>query len=288
MSYEELSVVTLNALNNKFMLEERIERIAYELLDLHADVVMLQEIFFEEDGSSPSLQTICDITGLNVVAVNPVPIPNRAGFLFGTAILSHYDVIESGVALKPDNDKPNDTCYSIVEANNSRPIIIFSTHGTWGGTYENFREQQAYNVNLHAEELLTKYQDRNPIALWAGDFNAVSESSTVRYITGLGSVNNSGTFWVDAWDYSGDKTEGYTSRTDLLHSINTANKVGITRPELIPHRRIDYLFVHGWAYGRPGCPLSTKLVMNSIDDAGYTVSDHLGIHSVLWNPNDYS
>lgn len=287
MNSEELSIVTLNALNNKFMVENRIERIAHELLDLAADIVMLQEIFFEEDSTSPSLQTICDITGLHIVSSNPFPIPNRAGFLFGTAILSRFPVIEAGISFKPKNDKPNDTCYAIVEDAQSRPIIIFSTHGTWGGANEYFRTQQAYAVNTHAEELLTKYQDRNPIALWAGDFNAVPDSSTIRYITGLGSVNDSGTYWVDAWDYAGDKTAGYTSRTDLLHSIDTATKVGITRPDMIPHRRIDYLFVHGWAYGRPGCPLSTQLVMDSTDEQGYTVSDHLGIHSILWNPSEF-
>lgn len=285
---DKLKIITMNALHSPLKLSERITRIAYEIKEENPDIVCLQEIVFDlnNDTESSSLKILTEITGLSIITTDPYY--ERYGHRSGTAILSRLNTFESGTGFIPEDISLScyDSCYAVLESDSGRPVIVFSIHGAWKGEREHIREKQFLALNSHANELEIKYCDRNPIVLFCGDFNAVPDSSSLRFLTGLASLEGQGTYWVDCWDAVG-KGEGITS--DPLSKLGqiTARACGIMMPEMIPARRIDYTLVKGWAYGRAGSPLLSKIIGNTIDDEGYTPSDHYGIYTELWNPRDF-
>lgn len=284
---DKLKIITMNTLHNPFKLKERITRIAHEIKEENPDIVCLQEIFFDlnNETESSSLKIITEITGLSLVAADPYY--DRYGHRSGTVILSKLDMCESGTGFIPDDITLScyNSCYAVLESASSRPVIVFSIHGAWKGERENIREKQFLALNAHANELETKYSERNPIVIFCGDFNAVPDSSTLRFLKGLSSLEGQGTYWVDCWETAGNG-EGLTSDPASKLGQMTALHCGIMMPLMIPARRIDYTLVKGWAYGRPGSPLSSRIIGDTIDDEGYTPSDHYGIFSELWNPRE--
>jgi hypothetical protein len=60
--------------------------------------------------------------------------------------------------------------------------------------------------------------------------------------------------------------------------------VGIEFPELLPDRRIDYVWTYGWAYGRPGCPVAMQRSFTDTTRYGYPASDHYGLTVDFWVP----
>ena len=285
---DKVKIITMNTLHNPFKLEERITRIAYEIKEENPDIVCLQEILFDlnNDTESSSLNIITEITGLSIVATDPYY--DRYGHRSGTVILSRFNLCESGAGFIPEDVTLScyNSCYVVLESDSHRPVIVFSIHGAWRGEREHIREKQFLALNAHANELETKYSDRNPIVVFCGDFNAVPDSSSLRFLKGLSSLEGQGTFWIDCWEVVGDG-EGITS--DPLSKLGqlTAVNCGIMMPHMIPARRIDYTLVKDWAYGRAGSPLSSKIIGNIVGDEGYTPSDHYGICSELWNPRDF-
>jgi endonuclease/exonuclease/phosphatase family metal-dependent hydrolase len=284
---DKLKIITLNTLHSPFKLKERITRVAYEIQEENPDIVCLQEILFDLNNGteSSSLNLITDITGLSVVSTDPYA--PKYGHRSGAAILSRLNVCESGTGFIPDDIATSsyNSCYVVLESESNRPIIAFSIHGIWSGDKEYLREKQFLALNTQANELEIKYSDRTPIILFCGDFNAVPESSSLRFLKGLSSLEGQGAYWVDCWENVGEG-EGVTS--DPLSKLGqiTARNCGIMMPERLPARRIDYTLVKGWAYGRAGSPLSSKLIANVVDEEGYTPSDHYGICSELWNPRE--
>lgn len=133
---------------------------------------------------------------------------------------------------------------------------IFTIHSAWGTNNEGNRLRQLENIENIANSLETS----NPasISLLAGDLNADSDSRSVRFIKGkdLGSDNMLSTLWLDAYDLAGNDSNWITNdhgKNPL--GIETAKRVGIVETDLLPPRRIDYILVRGWKYGRSGCPI---------------------------------
>lgn len=280
---DTLKVLTLNMLHKDFLREERVHRIAEEINALELDIVILQEVPFELDGQSKTLDYLADATGLFVSARN-LHFTHK-GYDSGSAILSRFPAVESGKTLCPDDEgnRHYDSCYTVLETE-ARPVIVFAIHSAWGGVNEVYRERQALFLDKHAQELEIKYADREPFTILGGDMNAQPENNCIRFLTGQASLNGTGTLWIDSWKYLNPDLPGYTVVPENALAYKTAIDVGLLRPELIPPRRIDYLMVRGWAYGRAGCPLNIELVMQDEDADGYTPSDHYGIFSTFWNP----
>lgn len=285
---DKLKIITMNALHSPFMLAERITRIAHEIKEENPDIVCLQEIVFDlnNDTESSSLKVLTEITGLSVVSTDPYY--ESHGRRSGTAILSRLNLFESGTGFIPDdNALPYyNSCYAVLESDTNHPVVVFSIHGTYRGEKEHLREKQFLALNAHANELESKYSDRNPIVLLCGDFNTEPDSSTLRFLKGQSSLADQGTYWVDCWDVVGEG-DGVTSDPMTKHGQITARNCGIMMPEMIPARRIDYTLVKGWVYGRVGCPLLSRLIGTTLDDEGYTPSDHYGIYTEVWNPRDF-
>lgn len=282
-AHDLFTISTLNVLHSPYLHLERAERIAQRTAEVMPDIMCLQEVYFEDGTNSKTLDLLTENTNLKTVSTQPYYLRNDTR-LSGTAILSSWPVIEAGHGRTPECDRTDyNSCYSVLESPSGRVVIVFSIHGAWGGHREDAREKQFLAIDEHADELSTKYSDREPITIIAGDFNTRPDSSTMRYLTGYASLNGKGSYWTDVWDVERNGP-GYTSEPLTKLSIKTAKNAGIHLPELLPSRRIDYILVKGWVYGKTGTPLSSALDYTEVDDDGYTVSDHYGVRADIWNP----
>lgn len=277
------TLTNLNLLHSPFRFQERMTRIGSETALINPDIFCAQEVFFENGNESLALDIISEATGLKTVSVQPHF--ERYGKFSGTAIMSSWPVIESGDGRAPtDGEAGYNSCYAVLESPSGRPVIVFSVHGAWGGHRENVREQKFLAINAHATELEIKYSDRNPLTLIAGDFNTRPDSSSMRFMRGLQSLHGQGTYWTDAWEALGEGP-GYTSEPSANKlAVKTALEGGIFLPQILPGRRIDYIMVKGWTYGKIGSPIEVSIDYKEKDDEGYTVSDHYGLTTKIWNP----
>jgi endonuclease/exonuclease/phosphatase family metal-dependent hydrolase len=276
------TLTNLNLLHSPFRFKARMKRIGKETAAIAPDIFCAQEVFFEKGHNSKALDFITEQTGLSAVSVQPHF--ERHGAMSGTAILSAWPVIEAGDGRTPeDGEVGYNSCYAVLESPSGRPVIVFSIHGAWGGHRENVREQKFLAINAHATELEEKYSDRDPITVIAGDFNTRPDSSSMRFMRGLQSLHGQGTYWTDAWEALGEGP-GFTSVPTNKLAIKTALEGGIFLPQILPGRRIDYIMVKGWKYGRIGSPINISIDYQDTDDEGFTVSDHFGLTTRIWNP----
>jgi endonuclease/exonuclease/phosphatase family metal-dependent hydrolase len=132
---------------------------------------------------------------------------------------------------------------------------------------------------------MDQYKDHNPLAILTGDFNTLPGSDTNRYLNGLGAGANGGyTFWTEAFALAGNPEEATTVSAGNHWAQLTARSVGIEFPEMLPDRRIDYVWTYGWAYGRPGCPVAMQRSFTDTTRYGYPASDHYGLTVDFWTP----
>jgi endonuclease/exonuclease/phosphatase family metal-dependent hydrolase len=274
-----IRIVTINVLHMKEGMEKRARVIGQELAALNPDVVLLQEVAFEDrEGSSFFLDTLVKYAGIPVAVVNPVDLQST-GLIDGSAILSRFPVLESGEPEQAPAARHR-TSYAVLETPGGRALAAFSIHGAWGGDRTFDRERQMIALNNHANVLEKRYAQAGIVSVLGGDLNCIPDSSPIRFLTGRQSLEGTSTYWVDCWEATGEG-EGSTSTPEIPASIHMAKLVGIGLFEAMPYRRIDYILVKGWAHGRPGTPLSTSLCMDLGDD---TPSDHYGVMTDLWWP----
>lgn len=289
MISQSRKVLTLNVWHDEVDWDIRSRRIGQEIREHGANIVLLQEIPFENiDGTVSSfLDTIIEESGLNLIASRPFKeVRNNGKSIWGgLAILSDLEAVETNNHCLPaavENDGKAQAQYAVLEDGDS-VIVVINAHGHWGGHMAPHRERQFKALNTYAGILETQYADRNPIVLLGGDFNTEPESSVTRYLTGLQGLQDEGTYWVDTWNMLG-AGPGYTSTSDLKFFHETARNVGILHPQFTPDRRIDYLMIKGWVYGRRGMPLDVSMCFTDEDENGYTASDHYGLVSNIWCP----
>lgn len=289
-SSEKLQVTTLNMLHDIYLLEHRVHRVACELQRVGTEIFFAQEVIFEDGIKSRSLDVLSTITQMNVVAQSPM-YKDDIDTYSGTAVMSKYKALESGLTWSPSNNTPfngnrYEGCYAVLKLSEKRVLIAVSAHGGVGGNREYTREQQFLLIDKQIEELEDKYrgQGLEVATILAGDFNCVPDSSTIRFLTGKSSLRGNGSYWVDVWSHTQSDDTGYTFDPHNKLAARTAATKDILFPEMMPYRRIDYILVRGWVYGKLGCPLSSQLVFNVADTRGYTESDHYGIHAEILNP----
>jgi len=280
-----LRLTTLNIDHAPEAIEQRTGLVCDELGYLRPEVLCLQEVRFNKDGSSTQLDSITNATGLTVVS-GFAQFESRHGDLTGNAILSTLPKIESGSFLlgTPDANLKRAN-FAVLQSDSGHVLIVVSAHLAWGGNKERDRLIQATAIDEHVAKLLAKYVGRNPIAVLAGDLNTLPGSDTNRFLSGLGAgAHNGYTYWTDAFAVAGNPEEAVTVANDNHWAQATARSVGIVFPELLPDRRIDYVWTHGWAYGKPGSPVSVKRSFTDTTRYGYPASDHYGLTVDFWTP----
>lgn len=131
----------------------------------------------------------------------------------------------------------------------TRHIGVITYHGDCGATMQASRLRELSVINR-----LSVSMSRYPVVL-AGDFNARPNERSIRYIRGEseGLNDKDWAYWIEAQDMKesliGSKPFMTSLNTGL--AIMTAANQGIDA-SYYPERRIDYIFTHGFTYGKQG------------------------------------
>lgn len=280
---QSIKVATLNIMHPPVGYEGRHDAFIEQAKKLDADILMLQEVVFEgTTRNSPQLNRIARELGMNIHATVVSKTYNDGEYGDGVAILSKFVAIETGVTTSPAHSNPSSVWAHLV-APNGRSVIVFTMHGSFGGENANRRSDQMFELEIQAKHQAKIHQATDPIIILGGDLNATPEEDCLRYLTGKSSWRQTGALWVDSFAYAGTG-DGHTTDPENLLGQGIARFVGIKHPEANPLRRIDYILVRGWVYGRPGMPLKSELCFTETNEDGYTPSDHYGVVSDLWCP----
>jgi endonuclease/exonuclease/phosphatase family metal-dependent hydrolase len=111
----------------------------------------------------------------------------------------------------------------------------------------------------------------------AGDFDATPDAASVRFLTGLQSLQGRSTAWTDAFAVAGNGTPGWTWTSKNPYAAPFAAAV-FAQP--IHHRRIDYVFIGSPFRWRPRVVVrSCRVALTGTPEAA--PSDHYGVLAEL-------
>lgn len=228
-----LRVLTLNCWNLAGPWRERREEIVHWLRQLDADLVCLQEIIDDDTGRN-SARWLAERSGYGHVAYAGSEVAQ--GVRFGNAVLSKQQIDHEAGHLLPNDPRPEPVDRLVLHARTGG-VDVFCTHLTSLYPYGNLRERQVVRLDEVVQEHADPLAALPPIL--AGDFNADPDSTEIRFLSGLASIDGRSTYYQDAWRVAGGREPGITWSND--------NPFAAAEHE--PERRIDYVFV-GWR--RPG------------------------------------
>ena len=147
-------------------------------------------------------------------------------------------------------------------------VDVFSTHLAWQLHDAALRERQVQSLARFVSERMDAAAPLGPVV--AGDFNAEPESSAIRYLSGLASLDGASIYLQDAWRLAGDGGPG----------ITWSNGNPNAAPDQEPDRRIDYIFSDFHGRKGAGRPVECRVVGDEAAD-GVWPSDHFGVLAVL-------
>jgi len=251
--------MSLNIWNLSGPWRERRDEILRWIARVDADVVCLQEIV--DDGERNSARWIAERAGYAGCAFGGVEA--RPGLVFGPAILTRSALEAEGSFVLPNTPGPSDIERVLLHGR-WQGIDIFATHLTSLYPSGALREAQVVRI----DELIAEHADPNsPLPpILAGDFNAEPDSTEIRFLSGLSSINGRSTYFQDAWRVAGARGPGFT----------WDNRNPFAAAEFEPDRRIDYIFV-GWRRdGGAGRVESCRVVADRALGGTYP-SDHYGL-----------
>jgi endonuclease/exonuclease/phosphatase family metal-dependent hydrolase len=257
-----LRVSTLNLDHHPSETERRLDAAAAEIARHRSDVVLLQEVVSFRESNTATL--LAQRTSMSVAVQSAL----------GNAVLTRLPAHDPTVVSLGGSDAA-----LVLIDNNCHRFLVGSTHLSWGSGRENARLSEAMVLdNWIAERAPLDPQRQAPeiYAVIGGDLNSEPDSATLRWLTGRDVHDRRSTLWVDAW--RAGSGPGYTSTATNPYAARTAGVVGITRPELLPSRRIDFLLTRGYAHGRVGSPLETELLGH---DPDCSFGDHYGVGATL-------
>ena len=233
-----LRVLSLNIWNMSGDWRVRRTEIVRWLRRLDADIVCLQEVI--DDGTRSTARWLAEAAGYASVASGGVDAPGRTGLIFGPSVLSRWPIDHDASFRLPNDPGPTDIERVLLHAR-TRGIDVFTTHLTSLYPSGRLRELQCLAIDSLVAEHADPSSPLPPIL--AGDFNAEPDSTEIRFLSGLTSLDGRSTYWQDAWRVAGSSPDpGYT----------WDNRNPFAAQEFEPDRRIDYVFV-GWRRdGSPG------------------------------------
>lgn len=277
-------IATWNVLHSTYERNSRMRMAAAELAG--HDVCLLQEVVLPESGAS-SAALIAELSGQQVVATAFGQV-NRNGEPTGTAVLSSLPVLDSfsvdTALVMPEHGLHASYAGAVLRLPSGRPLAVVSAHLPWGGANEHNRLRHAQLINAEVQRRTALLDDS--MIVMGGDFNCEPDSDTMRWLTGKSAVDTPHTFWTEVWSGLHPHDAGATSvPAGNVNAMKTAIEVGGGGGGLLhPSRRIDFLLVHGWAWGRAGHPLAAQLLGTRPNSEGLHASDHYGVSADLWDP----
>ena len=270
---DTLRIATWNIMFDENSRTERLTSVANALINAKCDIVTIQEAW----AGAPD--DLAGMLGMRVASASTFETPT--GALLFNAILTRHPVLEAGTVTLEGANSNRAAATSLIGTPGGRLWRVITTHLAWGSHAEGERLTQARRLDHYA----ARHESPDLTTVLTGDFNATPQSATLRYLTGLDpDPLGRSTYWADAW--TAGIGNGITSDPQNPHAATTAARVGITRPELLPSRRIDYILTRGYAHGRPGSPLAAAIIGQY--PTPLVPSDHYGVIADLWNPAVHS
>jgi endonuclease/exonuclease/phosphatase family metal-dependent hydrolase len=265
--------MTLNIWNVSGDWGARRHAILSVLRDTAPDIVCLQEVVANDRGNQAEWlakewggdgdggaggEVHCAFGG------TPLAVTNGR---FGNAILSRWPIDHVSTTDLPYEPDDRDTQRVVVHARTGG-VDVFSTHLAWQLHDAALRERQVRALTAFVAEQSDSSAAVGPVV--SGDFNAEPDSTAIRYLCGLASLNGASTYFQDAWRLAGDGGPGLTWSRRNDHAAEDNE----------PDRRLDYIF--SWFRGRSGAgrPLACRVVADTPID-GVWPSDHFGVLAVL-------
>jgi endonuclease/exonuclease/phosphatase family metal-dependent hydrolase len=271
LSDRTIRVLTLNCWGVGSPFEERMALIRRGIGTLRPDVAAFQEVIVRRDGLD---QGALLVNGAGYSRVfyaafgwsdeGAMVIHDRARGGFGNLIASRWPIIRSEGRLLPgrDGDEPRAVLGALIETSDG-VLPVLTTHLDWELDHGCVREQQVLVVDDFVREL-AREADLPPVV--AGDFNASPDSTEMRYLRGLASIDGRSTYFQDAWEVGGPGDRGCT--------WDNRNRFAAYAHE--PDRRIDYILV-GPPDARGRGMVSTARLVFDQPTGDVFASDHFGI-----------
>jgi endonuclease/exonuclease/phosphatase family metal-dependent hydrolase len=259
-----LRVLTLNIWNVSGHWRSRREAILGVLRRGEPDVVCLQEVVANERGNQA--EWLASALGAWSVAYAGEPVADGSA-RFGNAVLSRWPIESNSSTQLPYVADELEVQRVVVHARTGG-VDVFSTHLAWQLHDAALRERQVQALVRFLSEHSDPAAPLGPVV--AGDFNAEPDSSAIRYLSGLASLDGTSIYLQDAWRLAGDGGPGITWSNRNPHAALDQE----------PDRRIDYIFsgFHGRNGG--GRPVQCRVVADEPAD-GVWPSDHFGLLAVL-------
>ena len=252
--------MTLNIWNLSGPWDERRDEIVAWLDEVAPDVVCLQEVVVSEDDDQAQWLAGATATRYHVAFGESLDF---GGGQFGNAVLSRWEVDESHNAELPYDADRGDMQRTVLHAR-TRGLDVFSTHLTHLKHAGALREAEVSELVRVVEERAADDAAVPPVV--AGDFNAEPESTEIRHLCGLTSVNGRSTYFQDAWRVAGGGGPGLT--------WDNRNPFAAAQKEL--DRRLDYVFV-GWRKESEAGRVRSARVVCDVSRTGTFASDHYGV-----------
>ncbi len=264
MPENTLRVVTLNIWNVSGDWRARRQAILAVLREVDPDIVCLQEVVANDRGNQAEWLA-AELDGMHC-AFGGAPLTVAEG-RFGNAILSRWPIEAESTGNLPEEPDDQETQRVVLHARTGG-VDVFSTHLAWQLHDAALRERQMQAVTAFVAENADASAPVGPVL--AGDFNAEPDSTVIRYLCGLASLDGASTYFQDAWRLAGDGGPGLTWSRRNDHAAEDNE----------PDRRLDYVF--SWFHGRSGAgrPLECRVVADT-PVAGVWPSDHFGVLAIL-------
>jgi endonuclease/exonuclease/phosphatase family metal-dependent hydrolase len=266
-----LRVLTLNIWNLSGDWRSRRQAIVAVLHRWAPDVVCLQEVVANERGNQA--EWLASQVGRWAVAYAGEPVAHAAEPLatsatrFGNAVLSRRPIEATSSVRLPYVPDEREVQRVVVHARTGG-IDVFSTHLAWQLHDAALRERQVRALVKFVSERTDPAAPFGPVV--AGDFNSEPDSTAVRYLCGLASMDGASTYLQDAWRLAGDAGHGVTWSNRNPHAALDGE----------PDRRIDYVFSGFHGPTGAGRPVECRVVAAEPAE-GVWPSDHFGVLAVL-------
>lgn len=275
-SKQKLRIASLNLSSTTSSYIQRVEAVFKEGYQKNIDVLLLQEVTHCE---KETIRTLAADAGYEHSYISPSLVVRQFSRIpSSTAIFSRHPLANTNEMSLTAINGATKAAYGTVEFNGNH-VLVMSVHLLRGAENGYIRLKQATLI----EELAARSTHDRANAIVGGTFNDVPDGDSVRYLLGRKTSNNvKSAFWIDATENT-PLADTATTRYQSELGKEAAQQSGIHFPELIPERKVDYLFTRGWVYGTVGMPLDAALFGTSIiPERG--ISDHYGVMSDFWFP----
>jgi len=266
-----LRVLTFNVWNEEGD-PRRTTLINDELRRLDPDLIAFQEVV-QTPGRNQLDELLAGMqlhrTHQAQVTATTMPGSERYG---GNAVATRWPhrVVEAlDLRLSDAADVPWCTLAVSVVLPDEGELLFIVTTTAWRLEAESARERQV----LALSDLDARHRTALPTII-AGDFNAMPDAASIRYLSGLQSLGGRSVHYHDAWAVAG-QGPGHTWTFD---NPNAKAVIGQIVRQADHRRRVDYVFVGSW-HAHPKAHARIRAATLAFDQpvGGVWASDHFGV-----------